>query len=165
VKVSIMLLYLILLVGCEPKSFPGSEMTYNGEYYVNDNRTDKDLRNKLLKTCDNIKCNLIKDNVYSENNGFFLVAEINKNEEIWLIKDNRNIIFFTIIQKKKSKFNTETLSVLEKLKKMGFEFKLIHLEEWTCNGEELSFEKCTRKDTEYNNLDYIEFVKSNLSEK
>lgn len=163
-KIVIMCLLVILLVGCSAKSSPGSEMTYNGVYYVNDNRTDKDLRNELLKTCDNIKCNLIRDNFYPEISGFFFVAEINKNEEIWLIKDNRNIIFFTILQKKKSKFNVETLNVLERLKKMGFEFKLIHLEEWICNGEKLTFEDCTRKDTEYDNLDYIDFVKSNLKE-
>lgn len=88
---------------------------------------------------------------------------IDKNEKIWLSKDLNEKVFLTILQKKKSSFSIETLAVLENLKKRGFEFKLIHLEEWVCNGKELSFEKCERKDTEYDNLDYINFVKSNLS--
>lgn len=154
----------LLLIGCgfKPHAAPGSEMTYNGEYYVLDNRTDSDLRIALLNTCDNLRCNLIKDNPSSSAGGFFLVAEISENEEIWLIKDTRNIIFFTIIQKKKSKFNTETLNILENLKTLGFEFKLVESKHWLCNSKERGSNDCKRNIVNYDNLDYIEFVKSNL---
>lgn len=157
----------LLILGCgfKPHAKPGSEMTYNGEYYVLDNSTDDSLRGVLLKTCDNLKCNLVKDNLYLNHKGFFLVAEISANEEIWIIKDTRNIMFLTILQKKKSKFNAETLKVLENLKNMGFEFNLVESKHWICSDESDGSNNCKRDVVNYENLNYIEFVKSNLSEK
>lgn len=154
----------MLLFGCgfKPHAVPGSEINYNGEYYILDNRTDDELRTTLLKTCDNLRCSLIKNNPSSGFGGFFLVAEISTNEEVWIIKDTRNIIFFTILQKKKSTFNVSTLNVLENLKKMGFEFKLVESKHWTC--KDVNMNNCKRSVVNYEHLDYIDFVKSNLSE-
>lgn len=166
-KFYITFLICLLCVGCEfkPYAAPGSEMTYNGVYLTEKKSlSDKKIKEILMKSCNKIKCKVINNRfLMDDGDGFFLIIVVDKNEEIWLTKDTRNVIFFTIIQKSKSKFNDKTLSVLENLKDMGFEFKLIHLEEWVCNGEKLTFENCTRKETKYNNLDYIEFVKSNLA--
>lgn len=165
-KIILIFLMTFLMLGCgfKPHATPGSEMTYNGEYYVSDNRTDENLRTVLLKTCDNLKCNLVKDNLPLNHGGFFLVAEISSNEEVWIIKDTRNIIFFSILQKKKSKFNAETLNVLENLKNMGFEFNLVESKHWVCTNESAESNNCKRNIVNYENLNYIEFVKSNLSE-
>lgn len=156
-------------MGCDfkPYATPGSEMTYNGVYLATKNLSDDEEMKKLfLKSCDGINCKVINNRVFmNDQKGFFLFIKVSKNEEIWLIKDLNEKVFLTILQNKKGVFDRKTLQVLNNLKKIGFEFNLVHLEEWICNGENLSFENCTRKDTEYDNLNYIEFVKSNLSKK
>ena len=168
-KFWITFLTCLLCVGCgfKPSDAPGSEMTYNGVYLTDKNSlSDQKIKEIFVKACDGIQCRVINNRfLMDDQDGFFLIIVVDKNEEIWLSKDLNEKIFLTILQDRKNGFNGITLSVMENLKKMGFEFKLVHLEEWVCNGRKLEFENCTRKDTEYNNLDFIEFVKSNLSEK
>lgn len=156
---------LFVFSGCGYKDYPFSEMTYNGVYNI-DKGDVKDIKNKFFEICKILKCRIF-ENSLDNNDGseFMMIVKVNKNEELTLFKDSRDIVFFMITQKKKDFFDPFTLNVLNEFKKNNVEFKLVHLEEWVCSGKELSFETCKRKETEYNNLDFIKFVKSNLSEK
>lgn len=162
----ILILSLFVLSACEYKDSPFAEMTYNGVYEKSVDIKDKDIQSRLLKICDNLSCRVLSNRLYDKpGGGFMLIIKVNKNEEITFVKDSRDIVFFMITQRKREKFEKITLDILKKSKNIGFEFKLTNLEEWVCHGNHLSYENCTRKDTKYNNLDYIEFVKSNLSKK
>lgn len=153
---------IFIFSGCGYKDYPFSETTYNGVYNI-DKGDAEDIKGKFFEVCKILQCRIFDNSSRNKgDSGFMMIVKVNKNEELTLFKDTRDIVFFMITQKKKGKFNPFTLDVLKEFKKNGVEFKLIHLEEWICNGEELSYENCTRKETEYNNLDYIEFVKSNL---
>lgn len=164
-KKFMILFFLVLTSSCSYQNTPRSEVLYNGDHNIEKKLTDEEYREIFFKTCYEIKCEIFQDNPEVSLGGFFFVIKITSNEEVWIQKDTRQTIFLTISQRNKSKFDNRTLSVLEKLKNMGFGFGLMETKEWVCNGKRLTFENCKRKDTEYDNLDFINFVRSNLSEK